>query len=241
MRLAWLACAVVVAAGAPALADDWSHRYPVKGRADVRVKADDGSLRIVGGDSADVEVRVKTKGWKIAPDGVTIKESQSDDRVEVEVRLPKTPTLQEGSVEVELRLPAAADLDVETGDGGITARGVAGRVRLATGDGSIQARGRFEALDLKTGDGSIEADVEAGSKLAGPGVVQTGDGSITLRVAPGFGAELDAETGNGKIEADASANLRGTATKSTARGPIGPGGPALRVYTSDGSIRFSGL
>jgi DUF4097 and DUF4098 domain-containing protein YvlB len=240
MRLAWLACAVVVATGAPALADEWSHRYPVKARADVRLKADDGGVRIVGGTSSEVEVRVKTKGWKIAPGGVTVKESQAGDRVEIEVLVPRT-TLQEGSIEVELQLPAAADLDVETGDGGITARGLAGRVRLSTGDGAIQARGRFEALDLKTGDGAIEAEVEAGSKLGGPGAIQTGDGSITLRVAPDFGAEIDAEAGEGKVEADASANLRGTATKNTARGPIGPGGPALRVYTSDGSIRLSGL
>jgi hypothetical protein len=240
MRLAWLACAVLVAAGAPALADDWSHRYPVSGRADVRVKAGEGSVRIVGGEASEVEARVTTKGWKVAPGGVTVKERQAGDRIEIEVLLPEA-TLEKGSVEVELRLPPEADLDVETGDGGITARGVAGRVRLSTGDGAIQARGRFEALELKTGDGAIEAEVEAGSKLAGPGAIQTGDGSITLRVAPDFGAEIDAETGAGKIEADPSANLRGTATKSTARGPIGPGGPALRVYTSDGAIRFSGL
>jgi DUF4097 and DUF4098 domain-containing protein YvlB len=240
MRLAWLACAVLVVAGAPALADEWSHRYPVKDRATVRLKADDGSVRIVGGASSHVEVHVKTKGWKIAPGGVTVKESQAGDRVEIEVLVPKA-TLEEGSVAVELRLPAAADLDVETGDGGITARGVAGRVRLSTGNGGIQARGRFEALELKTGDGAIEAEVEAGSKLAGPGAIQTGDGSITLRTAPGFGAEIDAETGEGKIEADRSANLHGSLTKKTARGPMGPGGPALRVYTSDGSIRFSGL
>ncbi|HEX9186579.1 MAG TPA: hypothetical protein VGB87_05895, partial [Vicinamibacteria bacterium] len=109
MRLAWLACAVVVATGAPALADEWSHRYPVKGRAAVHLKADDGSVRIVGGASPEVEARVRTKGWKIAPGGVTVKESQAGDRVEIAVLVPKA-TLQEGSVEVELHLPAEADV-----------------------------------------------------------------------------------------------------------------------------------
>lgn len=195
MRLAWLAgLALVAAAGSPASADEWSHRYPLKGRADVHVRTDDGSVRVESGASSEVEARVTTEGWRLAPDGVTIKESQAGDRVEIEVLLPKTHGWTgKRSVEVVLRVPAAADLDVRTGDGSIKTDAVNGRVRLATGDGSITAEGLQGDIGLHTGDGSIRA-----SGLSGRLQADTGDGHMDVR---GRFEALDLRTGDGGIEA----------------------------------------
>jgi DUF4097 and DUF4098 domain-containing protein YvlB len=280
MRVAGLAgLALVALVASPARSDDWSRQYSLKGRPDVHVEADDASVRIETGAGAMIEARVTTKGWRIGPGEVTITESQTGDRVDIEVRRPKGVHSGMGnrSIEVVLRMPKEADLEVSTGDGSINVQPVAGRVTLATGDGSITAdglqgevrlhtgdgsiratglsgrlkadtgdgsmnvRGRFDVLDLRTGDGSITAAAEAGSRVEAAWSLRSGDGSVTLHIAEGLGADLDAQTGDGSISIDRSLGVSGTIREHSVRGPLGPGGPPLQIYTGDGSIRLSGL
>ena len=280
MRVGWLAGLSLIALVAPsAWADEWSHQYPLKGRPDVHVKTDDGSVRIDTGTGSAIEAQVTTKGWRIAPEEVTITESQTGDRVDIEVRLPKGTHFGMGnrSIDVVLRMPKEADLEVHTGDGSIEVQPVTGRVSLSTGDGSItvdglqgeislhtgdgsiratglsgrlkadtgdgsmNVRGRFDVLDLRTGDGGIVAAAEPGSKVEAAWSLRSGDGSITLRVPEGLGAELDAHTGDGSITVDKPVTVSGTIRERSVRGPLGPGGPPLQIYTGDGSIRLSGL
>jgi DUF4097 and DUF4098 domain-containing protein YvlB len=279
MREAWLAgLAVFALAAAPARGDEWTHQYPVKGKPDLHVKTDDGSVRIETGAAAQVDARVTTEGWKIAPGEVTITESQTGDRIDIEVRLPKERSgTGRRSVAVVLRMPKEADLEVHTGDGSIDVQPVSGRIGLSTGDGSITAdglqgeislhtgdgsiratglsgrlkadtgdgsmnvRGRFDVLDLRTGDGGIDAAAEPGSKVEAAWSLRSGDGSITLRIPDGLGAELDAHTGDGSISVDKPVTVSGTIRKDAVRGPLGPGGLPLQIYTGDGSIRLTGL
>jgi DUF4097 and DUF4098 domain-containing protein YvlB len=279
MRLGCLAALAVFALSvSPAGADEWTHQYPVKARPDVHVKTDDGSVRIETGSAAQVDARVETEGWKIGPGEVTIVESQTGDRVDLEVRIPKGHFGSgHRSVEVVVRVPKESNLDVttgdgsiksgavsgtlslssgdgsitadglegeirlHTGDGSITASSVAGRLRADTGDGSVTVRGRFDVLDLKTGDGSINATAETGSKVEAAWSFHSGDGSITLRIPEGLGAELDAQAGDGSVSLDKPAMVKGTIREHVVRGTLGPGGPPLRIYTGDGSIRLAGL
>ncbi len=279
MRLAWLAgLALFALAAAPARADEWTHQYSVKGKPELHVKTDDGAVRIEAGAAGTIDARVETEGWRIAPGEVTVTESQTGDRVDIEVKAPKD---QHGtghrSIEVLLRVPKESDLDVSTGDGSIKAEPVSGRLNLSTGDGSINAdglqgeirlhsgdgsirasglagrlnadtgdgsmtiRGRFDVLDLKTGDGSIDATAETGSKVESPWSFHSGDGSVTLRIPNGLGAELDAQTGDGSIHLGNPAMVKGSIREHAVRGTLGPGGPPLKIYTGDGSIRLTGI
>ena len=263
MREAWLAgLALVALAASPARGDEWSHQYPVKGRPDLHVKTDDGSVRVETSAGAEIGARVTTEGWRIAPGEVTITESQTGDRVDIEVRIPRERSwfgLGHRSIAVVVRMPKQGDVEVHTGDGSITADGLQGEIRLHTGDGSIRAaglsgrlkadtgdgsmtvRGRFDVLDLRTGDGGIDAAAEAGSKVESAWSLRSGDGSVTLRLPEGLGAELDAQTGEGSISLDRPASVTGTIREHSVRGTLGPGGPPLQIYTGDGSIRLSGL
>lgn len=280
MRVSWLSGLFLVAAAvAPAGAEEWSRQYAIAGRADLRVQADDASVRIETGPASQVGALVVTKGWRIAPDEVVITESQSGDHVDLQVRLPKLRMGWSGnrSIEVTLKVPAQADLDVKTGDGAIEAGAVSGRIQLSTGDGNLTASGvqgeirlhsgdgnisatglsgklsadtgdgnlnvagRFAGLDLRSGDGRIEATVETGSKLESPWSVRTGDGSVSVRLPEGLGAELDANTGDGGITLDKPVAVRGEIKENRVRGQLGAGGPLLSIHTGDGSIRLSGL
>jgi Putative adhesin len=241
MRVAWLAgLALVGLAAGPARGDEWSHRYPLKGGADLHVKTDDGSVRIETSDSPEIAARVTTEGWRIAPDEVTITESQSGDRVDIEVRLPKRygfTGIGHRSVKVVLQVPKRADLDVRTGDGSVEVQPVSGRLSISTGDGSITVDGLQGEIQLHTGDGSIRA-----TGLAGQLKADTGDGQLNVR---GRFDQLDLSTGDGGIEAVVEP---GSKVEKAWSLKSGDGGITLRVpedlgaeidaHTGDGHIEL---
>lgn len=135
-------------------------------------------------------------------------------------------------------------LQARTGDGSIAVTDASGRVDADSGDGSIELAGRLEALDVRTGDGAVRLDVFNGSVMKTDWNVNTGDGSITLRVPANLDAEIDAHTGDGGVHAN---GIDGLATSrrnedddsGSLRGRIGKGGRTLRLRSGDGSINIS--
>jgi hypothetical protein len=136
------------------------------------------------------------------------------------------------------------NLQARTGDGSIAISNAAGRVEADSGDGSIELGGRFEALDIRTGDGSVRLDIFDGSVLKTEWSVNTGDGSISLRLPRNFDAELDAHTGDGGVHGDglpvaAERDNDDEQNRNSLRTQLGKGGRTLRLRTGDGSINIS--
>lgn len=254
-----LALAGAVAISGAARGDDWSKTFPISGRPDLRVNANDGSVTVRTWDRKEIEARVTTVRWKI-PSDVQVVEHQSGDHVEIEVRMPHHMFLlnfgQRSSIQVELRVPRELHSDIRTGDGSIIVENLRGETRLSTGDGRIEAtaldgtldaqtgdgriviRGRFDLLNLHTGDGSIEAEVNNGSRMTSEWSIRTGDGHVTLRLPAALAADLDVHTGDGHIQSDLPVTVSGSHNEHELRGKLNAGGPPLIVRTNDGSIRL---
>jgi Putative adhesin len=212
---------VLLLVASSAAAEDWSRQYTVKGRPELRLTTDDGSVRVEVGTGPQIEALVTTEGWKIGPGEVTITESQAGDRVAIEVRLPQRHSafdLGRRSVKVVVRVPREADLDVRTGDGGVDVGAIAGRVTVTTGDGGITAAGLRGQIRLQTGDGSIRATGLEGRLQAG-----TGDGHLNVR---GRFDGLDLRTGDGQIDAEVE---RGSKVAEAWSLSSGDGGITLRL------------
>ena len=238
-KAGWVGLAVLVgAAASSAGADDWSRQYALKGRPELRLATDDGSVRVEAGDGQEIEARVTTEGWKIGSGEVTITESQTGDRVTIEVRLPRRHDgwdMGRRSVKLVVRVPREADLDIRTGDGAVDVEPISGRVTIATGDGSITAAGLHGEIRLHTGDGSIRA-----TGLEGRLRADTGDGHLNVR---GRFEGLDLRTGDGHIDADVE---RGSKVSEAWSLTSGDGGITLRIpddlgadldaHSGDGSI-----
>ena len=239
MRVGWLMSLLISSVlVSPVLADEWSHQYPVKGVPEVHVKTDDGSVRVAVAAGSQVEARVTTSGWRIAPDGVTVTESQAGDRVDIAVKLPHQHfSIGHHSVTVALAVPKQCDLDVQTGDGAIDAEPVSGRVSLSSGDGSITVKGLSGEVRLHTGDGAIHA-----SGLDGRLTADTGDGHMTVQ---GRFELLDLGTGDGGIDAEAAAGSKVASAWSLHSGdgsinlrlPVDLGA-AVEASTGDGHIQL---
>jgi len=125
-----------------------------------------------------------------------------------------------------------------SGDGSIRLEGVKGALNVDTGDGSIVAEGAFTTVRARSGDGSVRISAERGSASTGDWDISTGDGSVTVALPDGFGAEIDAHTGDGRIHMQdlTISNVTGEIAKNTVRGRLGAGGSTVRVRTGDGSI-----
>jgi hypothetical protein len=239
MRKALLAgLAALLVPALPVQGDDWSRQYSLKGRPQLTVVTDDGSVQIETTDRPQIDARVTTRGWRIGPDDVTITESQVGDRVSIEVRTPRGHWGMDWghrSLAVTLQVPRESDLDIRTGDGSVTVAPVSGRVRISTGDGSITAEGLRGEIRLHTGDGSIRA-----TGLEGRLEADTGDGRMDVR---GRFDLLDLRTGDGGIEAEAEPGSKMTGAWSLRSGD---GGITLRLpddlsadldaHTGDGRI-----
>ncbi|HZT30801.1 MAG TPA: DUF4097 family beta strand repeat-containing protein [Bryobacteraceae bacterium] len=253
-----LALAVLLAA--PGLADEWTKTFSISGAADLRVDTNDGAVTVRAWDLNRIEARVTTTGWKIGPGEVQVREHQTGDRVELDVHLPsRTWGAGSRTVRIELQVPRQTRSEIRTGDGRIRIEGVKGEAHLSTGDGAIEAdtldgtleartgdggirvRGRLDSLRLHTGDGSIQAEILAGSKIDTNWRVETGDGSVRLRLPSDFAADLDVHTGDGGISVDLPLTVSGVRNSSNLRGKLNNGTRPLYVRTNDGAIHIGRL
>lgn len=130
------------------------------------------------------------------------------------------------------------NVTVHTGDGSIRLDGVHGALNVDTGDGSIVVAGQLTSVRARSGDGSVSIRAQSGSTPSGDWDITTGDGSVTVELPEGFGAELDAHSGDGRVRTEnlTLSNVTGTMDRNSLRGRVGAGGPKLRVRTGDGSI-----
>ncbi|WP_321475264.1 DUF4097 family beta strand repeat-containing protein [uncultured Paludibaculum sp.] len=259
----WMTLAAVAAiAASPAMGEEWTKQWPVKGQAELRVDVDDGRVIIRGADTGQISARVVTTGWKIGPGEVVVTPRQEGSRVELDVRTPRFHNwigTNNRSLRVELTVPRNVIANIRTGDGSILAEDLRGSIRLRTGDGSIDSsgldgkldaetgdgsirtRGRFDLLMLRTGDGRIEADVLDGSKMTSGWDVNTGDGHVVVRLPEKFSADLDAHTGDGKVELEFPLETSRLDGGKDVHGKLNGGGPTLRIRTGDGPIRLARL
>ncbi len=243
-----------------AFADEWSHNWKVSGKPELRVSTGDASVTVVAGSDRVIEARLTTQGWSIGPGAVRVEERQTGDKVQIEVKVPPTHwSFGNHNIHLEVRVPRELVADLHTGDGSITMRGLRGDLRADTGDGSIHGEGldgaldahtgdgsvhiagRFDRLQLHTKDGSVEVEATDGSHMGGDWHIQTGDGSVHLRVPKTLAADLEAHTGDGSIHVDLPGISDRVKSDHMLQSKLNGGGPALLLRSGDGSITVSAL
>jgi hypothetical protein len=255
-KRAALYLSVSLAAIAMAQGEDWHKSFTVTGQPELRVDAKDGSVTVHVWDQTSISANVSATGWRIGPGELEIVDHQIGGRVELDLRLPSARFgVGHRAIRMEIRVPRNTRLDIRTGDGSIRVYEVAGEMRLVTGDGKIEAdgvqgtilarsgdggvsvRGRLESVSLHTGDGSVELSAMPGSRLAAGWRIETGDGSVTVRLPSDLSADLDVRTGDGDMRVDLPF-MSTQRDKKGLKGKLNGGGPLLSIRTGDGSVRL---
>jgi len=251
--------ALTAAAVLPARADEWSKTYNLNGKPDLRIETSDANIRVTTWDQNSIEAKVISTHYKIGEGGIRVDERQAGNTVELDVHFPHHDfNIGWGShrVDIIVQMPREGNVNLRAGDGKIEVAGLKGAMDLHTGDGSenldsvegklhattgdghIQASGRFDELELKTGDGHVDVRANAGSTLAAPWRLETGDGSVSLELPQDLSADVDLHTSDGHIDLDMPITTEGKIQPNEIHGKLNGGGSLLTIHTGDGSIRL---
>jgi DUF4097 and DUF4098 domain-containing protein YvlB len=115
---------------------------------------------------------------------------------------------------------SAGDIDVHTGSGNITARGIQGAFRAEAGSGDITAEGR------QTGEWEI----------------RTGSGNVHVHLPADAAFDANISTSSGTLDVDAPITMtvqgRVNETQKSIHGKVRGGGPLLSLRTGSGDIHI---
>jgi DUF4097 and DUF4098 domain-containing protein YvlB len=212
------ACVVSVDSQAQIVREE--KRFTVRGVPDVKLTTFDGAIELQASDRDEVVVEIEKRGpTKEAVDALEVTATQDGNRVQVEVKQPRSESFAIGfngsaSAKLIVSVPRRANIAARTGDGSIRLDGLSGTLELRSGDGSIRVADASGDLRLHTGDGSITVEraegtldldtgdggVNVSGKLSAV-KMHTGDGSIVYRAEPGtiMSDAWDITTGDGGI------------------------------------------
>jgi DUF4097 and DUF4098 domain-containing protein YvlB len=131
------------------------------------------------------------------------------------------------------------DASLGTSGGGIEADAIDGALTARTSGGWVHINGVAGRVDARTSGGSIVAAFAKGDSQGGD--LYTSGGSIEARLDPAANLEIEAATSGGGVRSDLPLRVSGRFSHDYLRGTLGSGGDELRMHTSGGSIRISGL
>jgi hypothetical protein len=236
--------------------EQWSKHWSVGAKPELRIHAGDAAVVVEGGNADGIDATLTTRGWSIGRTGVQVTEHQNGNSVDIDIKVPSRHFSFGGeySIRLEVRVPRELTGDIHTGDGSIKLLNLHGSLHADTGDGSIHGQdldgslearsgdgsvhvtGRFDRLQLHTQDGSVELNVQSGSRIQAGWRVETGDGSVRIKLPRDLATDLELHTGDGSLRIDLPLSMEGVKSDHELRGKLNGGGPPLVVHTGDGSI-----
>ena len=256
--------AVVVIAGTGTATTGWAAaRAQVSAAQDFKVGAHPtiivdsaaGGVELAAGPAGSVHVDMERKAeTEDLARKLDVQIKQDGNTIRIKFEQKQHGWRDNGSVDFKISAPADARLEVDTGGGGVSARGFSGGIKFETGGGGIDVDGATGAMSLRSGGGSIEArhvhgtvDVSTGGgsvrvegTLAGKNRVETGGGSIHVAIPASSKLAVDAETGGGSAHNDFGLAGDGERHSGRFHGNIGDGsGGSLEIRTGGGSISLA--
>jgi hypothetical protein len=185
-------------------------------------------------------------------------------QAKVTVETPAELTLESHSGDGNVSVSGLnGELGLTTGDGNLTADHLSGRLRVKssdghvtitnstgalearTSDGNLTVDGVFNAVTLHTSDGKLEVSLRDGTKLSEASSIQASDGSVTVRLAQSFAADLDVHTSDGHLDCALPLTMDHYDSKEggghNLHGKLNGGGTPLTIHTSDGSVKIEQL
>jgi len=254
-----IALAIALLAAAPAFAveieEHFDQSYDLGAGGSVSVSNVNGAIIVQGweGDQVRVEAVKRVKAGsrgsaQEAMERIEVRVDHRGDRLEVKTRLPSDGNSFFGwlfgnhanaNVTYTVSVPRRTDVEVDTVNGKVKVRGVAGRVEADTTNGHIEMADVRGSVKAGTTNGGI--DVELTDVTEGAGMrFATTNGSIHLVLPRDARVSVDADTTNGGIHLDdLVADIRSKSRRHL-RAEVNGGGADLRLTTTNGGIRIEG-
>jgi DUF4097 and DUF4098 domain-containing protein YvlB len=234
----FLCLAALALAGEP-YRETFDQSYPLAAGGRVSLSNVNGGVQVNVWDQNSVRVQaVKEAESREEMEQLRIEVSATSSSVAIETRYPHG-SHNHLSVEYTLTVPKGVSLDtVELVNGGLTVTGLGGGVRAKLVNGHATLSGLAGDVQVHTVNG--RQDVEVQQLSAGQRVeLQTVNGSVELRLAPGVAAEVEAKTVNGHLSNDFGLAVhKHEFVGADMNGAIGSGGGRVKLESVNGGIRL---
>jgi DUF4097 and DUF4098 domain-containing protein YvlB len=229
----YLAIALVLLAASPAGAADKKieRTFKVSPGGSLMVDADAASVRVSGGDTDQVTVRMSARGPEEELANLKFDAFQKGDDVTVTMKRPgKNGWFNwkswNGDEQIEVTVPKRFGISIHTGGGNVELTDTTGAAKLGTSGGDIVAKNINGNIELRTSGGGILADTIRGDvdantsggdvrllQIDGKIRGQTSGGNVRCSLV-GINRGIYASTSGGDIQLtvprDTTANLRAT-------------------------------
>lgn len=198
-----------------------------------------GGVRIEGWDREQVEVHaVKTALHENEDLNMVHIDVQGDgEQLAVSTRYPQGSGVQV-NVDYEIHVPYRLRwAEIETVNGDVQLRGIAGAGTLASVNGSVEvldSDGRFSA---KTTNGDVRLQLKS-LPDGDPVSLTTVNGSVVLSLPPQANADVQVVNRNGDFRSDLPLATLGAYTSTRFSGRLGSGGGEVFMSTVNGAIRL---
>ena len=210
-----------VGAFSQANSGDWLKSYPVSGKTSLSLSSGDASTEVRScGGCREVKVRVEWRDRK--PSEFTVKEFQSGDHVNFELKEKSHVSFHFVNIgsrpepRITVETPSALDLQARTSDGSFKVSGVQGNLELHTSDGAVEVEDVSGAVRLTASDGSIRIH-----NLTGTLKSRSSDGWVEI---DGKFTALQVHGSDGNLELTLNEGTQLTASS--------------RIESSDGSVKL---
>jgi DUF4097 and DUF4098 domain-containing protein YvlB len=240
------------------LADQWNKHFDVAGNPELHLDSGNTALEVRSGSNSGIDLELKSEGLSIAPSEVHIEQNQEGNRLDLRVVPAQRFGWRDHSVSVKVRIPkntatfihienGPVNLDglygtahVNAGNGPVVINGFDGSLEAQTGNGPLTASGRFEGLQLRSGNGPLDLRVDSGSKLESDWHIETGNGSVSVKLPQDVSADLSLYTGSGPLSFDLPIEKR-VLGKHSMEAKLNGGGPELSITTGHGPVSIDRL
>ncbi len=196
------------------------------------IENQNGGIEITVGSQSSVRIEAEKEAKsEDALANIEIVVEGSGDRVSV--RTVHHSRRNSGGVSYRIVLPAEAQILASTANGGVSVRGIRGRVQAESVNGALEIEDIAGEIEAETTNGSIRASYQ--SLEGGRHRFETTNGAVRVYLPAGGGGELDAETTNGSIDVEFPMNLTRTSRRHI-QGSFGSGSSSFEISTVNGSV-----
>lgn len=201
-----------------------------------------GGIKVEGAARYDVLVRARVVATAETEDRARqiasgVRVQPSGDRIETD-----GPTglgrRESWHVSYELSVPMQMNLSLKSTNGGVSVRGVEGRIEFTTTNGGVKLANVNGDVRGRTTNGGVDIELD-GATWQGEGLdVQTSNGGVRISVPEHYSARLEASTNNGGLNSDFPVMMQGRRPREI-EATLGGGGAPIRVRTSNGGVRIT--
>jgi DUF4097 and DUF4098 domain-containing protein YvlB len=254
-HLTVFALTALMAAGTLLAAQQVDESRSASRDGEVSIEFISGSVRVIGWDKAEVEVK-----GTIGDPTIELEFDSEDGETSIEFDYTdRSYRHGRGDIDLEIHVPRGSALDVEAISADITVENLTDRAELSSVSGDIEIGSGLREVECETVSGTITLDdgddlrrgefatvsgsirVRARFHPSGRFSLEAVSGDIDLLLPPGVGADFDVETFSGSIDNEIGPPAQKTSKWLPAKElsfTVGGGGARISIESFSGSVRI---